>query len=163
LIQQPEGKSIVAAVSSDLHDSTEALKYEKLFKSINFHGLVMVEVRGVDNDFYMIEANPRFWGPSQLFVDAGMNLFEAFLNDYDVLEKINLQARKKETKYFWFGGYLSVLYKNDSLVYYNYCPTQLAFDLISWISSDIYRREDTIELFKNETRFNKVKEIKIEQ
>ena len=108
MIQQPEGKSIVAAVSSDLHDSTEALKYEKLFKSINFHGLVMVEVRGVDNDFYMIEANPRFWGPSQLFVDAGMNLFEAFLNDYDVLEKINLQARKKETKYFWFGGYLSV-------------------------------------------------------
>ena len=62
LIQQPEGKSIVAAVSSDLHDSKEALKYEKLFKSINFHGLVMVEVRGVDNDFYMIEANPRFWG-----------------------------------------------------------------------------------------------------
>ena len=47
----------------------------------------MVEVKHLSNKNYMIEANPRFWGPSQLFVDAGINLFEAFLVDNGLLNK----------------------------------------------------------------------------
>jgi hypothetical protein len=35
-----------------------------------FYGLVMIEVKEYDNQFYMIEANPRLWGPSQLILDA---------------------------------------------------------------------------------------------
>ena len=43
----------------------------------------------------MIEANPRFWGPSQLFVDAGFNLFESFLFDYNIIETLPLDNQKK--------------------------------------------------------------------
>ena len=63
-IQQPNGKSIVAAVSSEAHDSSVSIKFEKLFKKLQFYGLVMIEIRKANNENFMIEANPRFWGPS---------------------------------------------------------------------------------------------------
>src|SRR5690606_1826134 len=85
LMQQPSGGSIIAAVTSDFHRGHVALQFEELFRSIQFRGLVMVEIRGQGDRYYMIEANPRFWGPSQLFVDAGVNLFEAFMFDYGLL------------------------------------------------------------------------------
>ena len=153
LVQQPNGKSIIAAITSDFHDSNESLKYEKLFKSVNFYGLVMVEVKLSKNNYYMIEANPRFWGPSQLFVDAGVNLFEYFLNDYSIVDSINESAQIKNASYFWFGGLLQVNFDNNKLVYHDYNSAELINNLPSWISSDIYRRFDTIEIFKKELRF----------
>ncbi len=45
IVQQPEGKSIVAAVSSNFHLATESLKYEKLLKKINYHGFIMIEIK----------------------------------------------------------------------------------------------------------------------
>ena len=85
LVQQPEGKSIIAAASSNFHHSSESNKYELLFKSLNFFGFIMVEIKKQGDKNYMIEANPRFWGPSQLFVDGDMNFFEAF-HDFGVLK-----------------------------------------------------------------------------
>ena len=42
--------------------------------------VVMIEIRINKENYYMIEANPRFWGPSQLFVDFHMTrLFCAWL------------------------------------------------------------------------------------
>ena len=77
--QQPNGKSILAAGCSDLHLNKSIISsYEKLFQELGFHGLVMIELRKNRDRFYMIEANPRFWGPSQLFCNAGYNFFEFF-------------------------------------------------------------------------------------
>ncbi|MCD7825894.1 MAG: hypothetical protein LUH14_08040 [Clostridiaceae bacterium] len=116
LLQQPYGKSILAAELADLHKSSISSQYEKLFVDNNFRGLVMVEVRKRQEDFYMIEANPRFWGPSQLFVSAGVNLFEAFLKDYDMIEKEKEYIFNPNAKYFWKGGIDEVLEHGEQIV-----------------------------------------------
>jgi predicted ATP-grasp superfamily ATP-dependent carboligase len=151
LIQQPEGKSILAAQSADFHNDTEAEKYEGLFRSIKFFGLVMIEVKRKKSDCYMIEANPRFWGPSQLFVDAKINLFEALLLDYDVITKTSeLIQSLKPTKYFWYGGMVDAIKRHGNVVYHNYSKQQFDDEYNDWIAADVYSREDTEDLFKRE-------------
>ena len=78
----------------------------------------MVEIKKQINVNYMIEANPRFWGPSQLFVDARMNFFEAFLHDFGFLPEnpppfnfINAIHKK----YFWFGGIIEVFLRKAKI------------------------------------------------
>ncbi|MBK8502227.1 MAG: ATP-grasp domain-containing protein [Saprospiraceae bacterium] len=78
LIQQSNGGSIILAKSGSYQYESIAKQFAGLFSSIGFHGLVMVEVRLNGDEFYMIEANPRLWGPSQLILDSGMDLFDAF-------------------------------------------------------------------------------------
>lgn len=136
LDQQPGGKSILRAESSDFHLSEESDKYEQLFRALNFTGLVMVEVKQRQSKNYMIEANPRFWGPSQLFVDGGINLFEFFLQDNGFISDTPLVEIAAHTKYLWLGGYL---------------PEQRLQIKPEWIAADVYNRKDTKEIFKLET------------
>lgn len=151
LIQQPNGKSMVAAISSNFHNSEESSKYENLFKSLNFFGLVMVEVKQHDGKNYMIEANPRFWGPSQLFVDAGINLFEAFLYDFGFIESYSKYIEPaNNTKYFWYGGISDTIQKNERLTFHDYDEVDLVDSLHEWIKYDVYRREDTRNIFIKE-------------
>ena len=53
---------------------------------IGYYGLIMIEVKIQDGEYYMIEANPRLWGPSQLILDAGMDLFHRFALDNGLIE-----------------------------------------------------------------------------
>ncbi|MBQ3839239.1 MAG: hypothetical protein II819_04725 [Fibrobacter sp.] len=137
IAQQPFGKSIIAAqLSSDFPDDS---KFIELFKKNNFCGLVMVEVRKKDNQLCMIEANPRFWGPSQLFVDYGLNFFEYFLEDYGFpIQHTN--SLNKDVRYFWNGGLSqdTVWHNKESFTYDNFAPY------------DIYKRDDTMEIYKQE-------------
>lgn len=153
LIQQADGKSMVAAVSSDFHFSDESTKYERLFKKIKFTGFVMVEEKG---EGYMIEANPRFWGPSQLFVDANSKLFEAFLYDYNFVSNKPpfVVETQKNILYFWFGGIIKNLCEGKDLEFHNYNSDLLIEKYPTFISSDIYMREDTYEIFKEELKNN---------
>ncbi len=150
LIQQPEGKSIVAAVSSNYHHSKECQKYIKLFKDINFRGLVMVEIRKNSKYDYMIEANPRFWGPSQLFVDSRVNLFDALLFDYGVIEEKPQYLKPRKAEYFWFGGLVETFKCNKNVNFYNYTPKKFFKQLPSFLQIDIYRRDDSINIFLDE-------------
>ncbi len=149
LVQQPGGKSIVAAVSSDFHFSEESMKYEKLFSKINFSGFAMIEVIG---DNYMIESNPRLWGPSQLFVDAKANLFEAFLHDIGLISEKpshNIDTNN-EVLYFWHGGIIKTAVNNQKLDFHNYNSIKLAENYHDFIASDIFRRADTYKMFTEE-------------
>jgi len=151
LIQQHDGKSIIAAISSGYHKQPESLKYEKMFKDLNFFGLVMIEVRKYRGINYMIEANPRFWGPSQLFVDANVNFFESFLHDQGFLEeKPNEKGVKKETRYFWAGGLYQVLKEGREIVCYGSLSKDIMKNISDWMSVDIYNRDDTKEIFKRD-------------
>lgn len=143
LIQQPGGKSIVCAKSSTFHRESIADAYEHMFLQINYHGFVMVEIRLCGEKFYMIEANPRFWGPSQLFVDARYNFFEAFLKEYGFLNSINLAEPNNEIHYYWNGGLASE--KREKPVFFN--GFQSAFDSTAYIRYDIYNRPDTKQLY----------------
>jgi predicted ATP-grasp superfamily ATP-dependent carboligase len=147
LVQQPGGKSIVAAISSAWHNGPESRKYERLFRKLGFHGLVMVEVRKRGNKFYMIEANPRFWGPSQLFVDAGADFFGVFLKDLGIrTEGVNFRG-KAGVKYFWLGGM-----SGKKCVYYGERGRRVTENMRAWSAKDIYNRADTAGIFKKETK-----------
>jgi len=151
LIQQPGGKSMVAAISSDYHNSTESNKYEKLFKGLKFFGFLMVEIKQDHDKNYMIEANPRFWGPSQLFVDSEINLFEAFLHDFGLINSLReFKEPLKIVRYFWFGGVCEILKKNLKLTYHRNNEDELINLLHEWLKYDIYRRADTKSVFKKE-------------
>lgn len=151
LIQQPDGKSMLAAISSNFHNSDESYKYERMFKMLNYHGFVMVEVKQSKNKNHMIEANPRFWGPSQLFVDAEMNFFEVFLHDYGLIESLPKFKQSKDiTKYFWFGGMKQHFHNFEDIIFYSYNLNLLLNELPCLLENDIYLREDTNKIFAKE-------------
>jgi predicted ATP-grasp superfamily ATP-dependent carboligase len=145
-IQQPDGKSIVAARVSDMSESSVQSAYISMLLSVGFHGLIMIEVRQNNHNSCMIEANPRFWGPSQLFVDAmPINLFDAFLRDYGV--ETNLPARTVSNLYYWHEGFLDVIRSGRTPVFHNYSWEEYIDEMPSWLNADIYRRQDTKPLF----------------
>jgi hypothetical protein len=147
LIQQPDGKSIIAAVASDFHLSEAAQVFIQMLKTILFHGLIMIEVRVNDAGCYMVEANPRFWGPSQFFVDAmSFDLFDAFLA-HQGAELREYKVGDAGARYFWFEGLLETIKTGKALAFHNYAAETLAIDFSEWLASDIYRREDTMRLF----------------
>jgi len=151
IAQQPQGKSIVAAVPACLHKKEISLQYEQMLSDIGFHGLIMIEVREADGKYYMIEANPRFWGPSQLFVDAGMNFFEAFLHDYNIIDKNpDFSLPDNQIKYFWYGGIQNTIAKSQSIVYHSEQYGNMFDRINEWLQYDIYKRNDTMKLFTKE-------------
>ncbi len=149
LIQQPGGKSIIAAIPGNFHNEKISTLFENLFISLNFHGLLMVELRREKGKDYMIEANPRFWGPSQLFVDAKPNLFEAFLKDYNFINKVNDTKTNYNVKYFWNGG---IIKSNKIVDFHSYDSKKFIREYKEWIKYDVYLQQDTLNLYFKEIK-----------
>lgn len=151
LMQQAEGKSVIAAKTSGIHKLSVSEKYQNLFRGLSFRGLVMVEVKEHNGKYIMIEANPRFWGPSQLFVDARNNLFESFLYDWgQIKSKPRLTNSKKVFRYYWHGGVLSNQKEYKKLTFHNYSIEEYEIEKDSWYSVDVYNRNDTLGIYKKE-------------
>ena len=156
LMQQDNGKSIIAAEINDFYRTSYADKIEDMFRSINFSGLVMTEIRKYGDTCFMIEANPRFWGPSQLFVDAGYNFFNAMLNDwgFDVrlpdIDTLNMNA-----KYFWEGGITEDIMDGRCSVYFDGFGEILERHKSEWEEVEIYRRSDTLKIWEAENLHDK--------
>ena len=148
LVQQPSGKSIIAAEPAQLHNAPIAADFVRLFRKIGFYGLVMVEVKHYRGRYYMIEANPRLWGPSQLFVDCGVPFFEYFLQDWGFIlpdEKQQLVFEKKF--YFWFGGLIQGIGNAKSMAFHDYSEIQMREQIHELIQHDVYMRPDTLDIF----------------
>lgn len=158
LLQQDGGKSIVAAVPDTIHALPIADRYEELFHSLGFRGFVMVELRKtVDNRWVMIEANPRFWGPSQLFLNAGCDFFAAFLSDWSpeffsrpaglppLPEIYEGPTSPPQGAYFWRGG----IGDQNSMVSLSPLAPRPE-DYPSWSFADVYNQPDTIKLYQSE-------------
>lgn len=75
LAQQVGPGSVVRALASNSIYPQEVPKFKRMLENINWHGVIMLEIRrNIKNGkSYLIEANPRFWGPLQLAVDAGID------------------------------------------------------------------------------------------
>lgn len=151
-VQQINGKSILVAEAAQLHREEIAARYTDLFRKINYFGFVMVELRKNNDIYYMIEANPRFWGPSQLFVDAGVPLFEAFLKDYNFISKFELQETKRDTKYLWSNGDEQQIINSENCVWLGNCKQKVINDWKEYLKMDVYHREDTMNIFKAELK-----------
>lgn len=152
LVQQSGGKSVIAAVTNDLWSKDVAQKYKDLLSKLKFYGLIMVELKYTNGKYYMIEANPRFWGPSQLFVDANINLFEDFLYDMQLIERQPKHAPSAMTaRYFWEGGMVETLHSGYTLAFHDYSKEEFYTELSVWRASDVYNKKDTKQLYLKET------------
>jgi predicted ATP-grasp superfamily ATP-dependent carboligase len=150
LIQQSQGKSIIAAKSSCFHRERISSAFVELLLQKKYFGLIMIELRLYRGNYYMIEANPRLWGPSQLILDAGMDLFDRFCLDYGLIEELPVSAYKADTKYFWSGGLIQDLTQGDRIAFHNYTADDFIYDYHRWIGADIYLRQDSIKIYLRE-------------
>lgn len=153
LIQQSGGGSVICAESSTLHLEPIANQYLSLFKKIGFFGLVMVELRKSNDKYYMIEANPRMWGPLQLVVDSGVPILGNFLKE----NGISLAAGEQECntvsqsfQYFWAGGIVKDQSKQNSIALHSYTHADLVRNFSQLMQKDIFLRNDTLNLYFEE-------------
>jgi len=150
LIQQYNGLSIIAAKSSNIHLHKIATDFASLLCSLTFVGLIMIEVKFFNDRFYMIEANPRLWGPSQLILDAGMDLFDRFAAENGLIKEIPTRSYTVGYRYFWSGGIIEDQEKKYSITLHNYDKQSFFDDYAEWCKSDIYLRPDTTSIFFKE-------------
>jgi len=152
LIQQAGGKSIVLARSSKIHNQDIADQFINILHEVNFTGIIMIEVRYRNGEYFLIEANPRLWGPSQLFVDAGIPIFKTFINDFLDPDKYNNNKaiRNEDTVYLWFNGLLSTLLSSQKLAWHFSKPTFPLLYILQYLHKDVYLRPDTINYFFKE-------------
>lgn len=151
LAQQPNGKSILMAEGASIHNIEISEKYENLLKRVNYQGFIMIELRKHKDAFYMIEANPRLWGPSQFIVDSDIPIFEAFLYDYGFLETFSLpETINQETKYLWSTGFKNGVFNDDSCVWYIKDRDIIQNSWDDYFKYDIYHRQDTIDIYNYE-------------
>lgn len=149
LIQQGNGKSIVLSESSDIHLEQIGLEYKKLFADLGYFGVVMVEIKRTSTLDYMIEANPRFWGPLQLVVDCKASLIEHWIKMCGFHIENNHKDISESGTYLWFNGLTSSL-KNGNIMYHT--DNSILKNLPSFINSDVYLRKDSYEYFLKEMK-----------
>ncbi len=149
--QQPGGKSMIAAIEASIYHEKISKEYVSMLREIGYFGFIMIELRKSDAGYYMIEANPRLWGPTQLYVDAGIPLIEAFLYDVGAIKKVpKSQDSEKKAFYYWSGGI-----KNDILTEKNITWLDGGREIVeefydSFIKADIYKRNDTMNIYELE-------------
>lgn len=148
LAQQPEGKSIIFAESCTLHRAPIAQKFEEILQAMSFAGLVMIEIIQREKDYYLIEANPRFWGPYRLVAEGFPAFVEAFLEDYG---NHQIQSQdEKPIKYLWLGGFVQKKKKGTKIKWYFPEPFSQIWFLLKNLKYDVYFKRDTIKVFFQE-------------
>lgn len=151
-VQQPNGGSVILAEPARLHTHSICSQYGDMLTKENYRGLIMIEVKENDSgEFVMIEANPRLWGPSQLFVDAGINFFEEYLSEMGfVIDNSEDKAfRNGDIYYFWEGG---VSENIDDLKYYSYSLKELKNKYHILKQNEIFNRDDTRRIYYPDKR-----------
>ncbi len=150
LVQQPGGKSIVAAEPASIHNEPIGDSYADLFGAMNFTGLVMVEVIHADNQYFMIEANPRMWGPAQLMLDAGTNLYVSLINDYFGTDhSLEICGRRAHPLYFWWAGFWWPQLEGKPLKWHC-APSAFWSRYPDFFKQEVYCQEDTRGVFTQE-------------
>lgn len=153
LAQQPGGKSIVLAETSDFHDTPVARKTLELLLGARFHGFVMVEFIADARGPCFIEVNPRPWGPLQLCADHACGIIEAFLGDFAHQDPWRYRgvwiAKPPRARYLWAGGMIETLKAGQRPRWY-LPPGRRLSTLARSLSSDVYLRRDTLRVFLSE-------------
>jgi hypothetical protein len=151
LMQQTRGGSIILAKASDFHQTPVAQRYVEMLHDLGFTGLIMVEVRLDESDgcYFMIEANPRLWGPLQFSIDNDIDLFGAMLRDYGFEISQPKPTPLLANHYFWSGG---ITQESQPITYHNYSGNQFVEELPDLRPQDIFLRSDTFDLFLNESK-----------
>lgn len=145
LLQQPNGKSMVAARLCDCPDALTEQRLVRGFQSLGFFGFVMVEVIEVAGVCYLIEANPRLWGPFELAIKAGFRP-DAMFDD------VPQRAGSSKAFYLWTSGMLLTLLGGGKLRCYPHLIRKIVARPLALLRADIYLRADTLKLLGHELR-----------
>ncbi len=149
LVQQARGGSIILARHSDFHLTESARRYVSMLHDIKFSGLIMVEVRLEESTdrYFMIEANPRLWGPLQFPIDNGVDVFGALLYEYGFEIDTPSLTPSGTDFYFWSGG---ITQEFEPMSYHNYSSNEFMKDFPILRTQDIFFRQDTFNLYLHE-------------
>ena len=149
LMQQARGGSIILAKPSDFHKSSIAKRYINMLHDIDFFGLIMVEVRMDESrgKYFMIEANPRLWGPMQLGIDNNISFFGGLLKNYGFATFQTNTATALPRYYFWSGG---IKEEAQPIAFHNYSSDQFVSNFSEFRNQDVFFRKDTLNLFLQE-------------
>ena len=155
LMQQACGGSILLATLSNFHKNNISNRYISMLYENNYRGLIMVEVRKERSSgkCYMIEANPRLWGPLQFIIDNKVSMINAMFRDlgFKIPASKDIISTKKKF-YFWSGG---ITKQSLPIMYHSpYSADLFKKNYHKIRSQDIYFKEDTLNLYIHEN--NKV-------
>lgn len=144
IIQQPGGKSVVCAAPSSLPQLvTDSI--DNIFKSINWSGVLMVELKQSGDKFYIIECNPRLWGPLQCAVDNGVN-FPLMLYKLMVGKEIEQGTERLifHRGFIWVWGLIDgIFHLFSSKTGFQFYPLKVS----QFKFSDVWFRRDSLIYF----------------
>lgn len=155
LLQQADGRSIIAARGATLHkDCSITGSFLSLLEGIGFTGLVMFEVR-LDREgrCWALEANPRPWGPLQLVVDAFPDLLRHYFADVVGLQLEHSSAALAGQRdwYLWLGGLVEDARAQRCPDYHGFDSERLLSRIDQLMQCEIFARPDSMKLFLAET------------
>ncbi|MCF5045875.1 ATP-grasp domain-containing protein [Pseudomonas simiae] len=109
IAQQAAGKSMVAAELVRCPDTNTDQRLRALLEQHHYCGFIMFEVMESAGQHFIIEANPRLWGPMQLALENG---FRASWLVQDRHQTPQMAAQQRflgvwqRDKYLWLGGFV---------------------------------------------------------
>lgn len=145
LLQQPNGKSILAARLCECPDARSEERLIRGFQSVGFFGFVMVELIEVNGVFHLIEANPRLWGPFELAIKSGFRP-EA------IAGVVRHERGSRRALYFWTSGLALSLFAGGRPRRYPQYLRKLVSRPFALLGADIYLRADTVRLLGHEMK-----------
>ena len=154
LMQQACGGSIILAKQSDFHHSEVAKNYINMLYEQKYFGLIMVEVCLDESNgkYYMIEANPRLWGPLQFSIDNNIDFLGAMLRDCGFKIPKHTSSTYFASHYFWSGGLTQQSYP---ITYHSYSFDKFVKEFPDIQCQDIFFKKDTFNLFFKESQFKR--------
>jgi hypothetical protein len=135
LAQQPNGKSIVVAQSCPCPDPVFLDRISVCIASTGFFGFCMVEAMAVDDRSYLIELNPRLWGPMALALQAGFRI--KWLGDPAAMVQ-PLLPPARPVRYAYLAGMWRARRNGGSLRWYPQGRAQFIRHLLSFLREDVY-------------------------
>lgn len=144
LLQQANGKSILAAELCRCPDARTRERLTTLFRSLGYHGYAMVETMELAGRHYLIEVNPRFWGPWSLADRAGF-VPEAFTG-----HERPMAAGAGHGRYIWLGGLLADWARRRQPRIYPAARALPFGRVAALLAADVHLRQDSLLLFLGE-------------
>lgn len=132
IAQQPEGKSILVAQSCPCPSAEFLEQLTRCIRSTGFHGFCMVEAITVSERSYLIELNPRLWGPLSLAIRAGFQI--SWLGRP---ERMKTPAQPCQgVRYAWLSGMLRTKLDGGRIRWYR--RQGFYSELLAFLRQDIY-------------------------
>lgn len=109
IVQQAAGKSMVAAELVRCPDADTNQRLRVLLEQHEYCGFIMFEVMESAGRHFLIEANPRLWGPMQLALENGFRaswLVQARHTPPQMTTPLRFLGLWRRDKYLWLGGFV---------------------------------------------------------